>query len=171
MKFFAAIFIIGLACLTQYEAHPDKIPSSYLQRVRAGDLPPIWSYHIHCLFVSNDMSRTKIAMNLYERFQTQFNLTRSSLCTSTFNEKRLCMFDFEVVQDVDSPFVSGNWAVFVPIPWFDTTVRWVMQNRGDLDIFIHPNSGAEVSDHMNRALWGGRTWPINTSAFSNQTLF
>ncbi len=27
-------------------------------------------------------------------------------------------------------------------------VRWVMQNRGELDILVHPNSGAEVSDHL-----------------------
>ncbi len=46
-----------------------------------------------------------------------------------------------------------------------------MQHRGDLDIFIHPNSGAEVSDHKLWSLWGGSTWPINFSAFSNQTLF
>lgn len=92
MKFFAAILLIALVCLSQYEAHPDKIPSKYLQRVRPGDLPPIWSYHIHCLFVSSDMSRTKKAMDLYERFQIQFNLTQTSHCTSTFNEKRLCMF-------------------------------------------------------------------------------
>ena len=92
MKFVAALLIIGLACLTQYEAHPDKIPSKFLQKSTPGDLPPIWSYHIHCLFVSSDMNRTKKAMDLYERFQVQFNLTRTSLCTSTFNEKRLCMF-------------------------------------------------------------------------------
>ena len=26
-------------------------------------------------------------------------------------------------------------------------VKWVMLNRGDSDIFIHPNTGNEVNDH------------------------
>lgn len=32
-------------------------------------------------------------------------------------------------------------------------VPWVMQNRGDLDIFVHPNTGMEVSDHLRWSIW------------------
>lgn len=32
-------------------------------------------------------------------------------------------------------------------------IEWILQHRGDLDILIHPNSGAEVSDHGKWALW------------------
>ena len=31
--------------------------------------------------------------------------------------------------------------------------NWIMQNRGDLDILVHPNSGAEVLDHTDWSLW------------------
>ena len=32
-------------------------------------------------------------------------------------------------------------------------VEWIMQHRGDLDILIHPNSGAELSDHKIWSSW------------------
>lgn len=82
----------------------------------------------------------------------------------------LFLKDVEMKPDIDSPFLSGNWAVMIPIEWFSSSkvifylnssytitiyvnyiiaVQWIMQNRGTLDVLVHPNTGAEVSDHFS----------------------
>ena len=30
---------------------------------------------------------------------------------------------------------------------------WIMQNRGEFDILVHPNSGGEKLDHSEWCLW------------------
>jgi hypothetical protein len=79
-----------LMCLAVLSTgHPQRIKYPLVPK---GELPPIWSYHIHCLFVSGDAEIVKNALQLYYNFQNYFNLTKSEICQSTFDEKRLCMF-------------------------------------------------------------------------------
>jgi DOPA 4,5-dioxygenase len=33
---------------------------------------------------------------------------------------------------------------------------WLTLNHGDLTVFIHPNTGQDLEDHRDRALWIGR---------------
>ena len=41
-----------------------------------------------------------------------------------------------------------------------------MQNRGDLDVLVHPNSGCEFEDHTEWAFWGGKSWELDGTIFS-----
>lgn len=38
---------------------------------------------------------------------------------------------------------------------FSTIVPWLLINRNNLDILIHPNTGTSLGDHTNHALWLG----------------
>ena len=38
---------------------------------------------------------------------------------------------------------------------FATIVPWLLINRKDLDILVHPNTGASIKDHTSHALWLG----------------
>ncbi|HJS33433.1 MAG TPA: DOPA 4,5-dioxygenase family protein [Alphaproteobacteria bacterium] len=38
---------------------------------------------------------------------------------------------------------------------FGTIVPWLMLNRAGLTVFIHPETGDELGDHVERALWLG----------------
>jgi DOPA 4,5-dioxygenase len=38
---------------------------------------------------------------------------------------------------------------------FAALVPWLALNRRDLVVFIHPNTGEEVADHRDRAIWMG----------------
>jgi aromatic ring-cleaving dioxygenase len=165
-----------LASIGLISAHPQKYPEWKIAKRSGGELPEILSYHIHCLFVNGDKSVVSEALQLQAKFIKQFKLEQVTHCTSTFDDGRLCMFDLELIPEIDSPFVSGNWAVFVPVEWFPTSnkskvdnidlnpkeintlfqlqaVQWTMQNRGNMSVFVHPNTGAEVSDHARWALW------------------
>ena len=38
---------------------------------------------------------------------------------------------------------------------FSAIVQWLLINRNNLDILIHPNTGTSLADHTNHALWMG----------------
>lgn len=43
---------------------------------------------------------------------------------------------------------------------FPEFVPWLMLNRKDLVILLHPNTGAPRGDHLTRAFWYGEVLPI-----------
>jgi DOPA 4,5-dioxygenase len=45
-------------------------------------------------------------------------------------------------------------------------VEWLLHHRGALDVFMHPNTGDELGDHRDRALWIGRSHALNLDALS-----
>ena len=52
---------------------------------------------------------------------------------------------------------------------FGQVVPWLALNRSGLVIFIHPNSGEDLIDHRDRALWMGAVRPLNLSIFEAGT--
>ncbi|KAI8481903.1 hypothetical protein Bbelb_403480 [Branchiostoma belcheri] len=169
MFFLAADFPL---CAATHLWHLLKYPDVNLDVYRAkGTPPPFLSYHIHCMFVAYNNDSVFAALKLFDRFIEHFNLTHTRPCEGLYHQGRLCAFDVDYTNTGPTdPFVSANWAIFVPLEWYAKTVPWVMQNRGDQDILVHPNSGAEVSDHTRWALWMGEKWPLNSASFTNQTV-
>ncbi len=47
---------------------------------------------------------------------------------------------------------------------FPAVVGWLALNHGGLDVFIHPNTGDELRDHRDSALWLGRSHTLNLAA-------
>jgi hypothetical protein len=113
--------VLGLFFFGLVVAHPHPYPKWAIPKTKDGELPKPLSYHIHCQFVNGDSQVVAEALQFRDKFIEHFNLTHTTHCMDTFAETRLCMFDLELKPDLDSPFVSGNWAVFVPIEWFSTS--------------------------------------------------
>ncbi|KOP26498.1 4,5-dioxygenase [Hapalosiphon sp. MRB220] len=44
---------------------------------------------------------------------------------------------------------------------FSKVVPWLMLNREGLDILVHPETGDDVKDHTNHALWLGEKLELN----------
>jgi aromatic ring-cleaving dioxygenase len=49
---------------------------------------------------------------------------------------------------------------------FPFVVSWLALNHDALDVFIHPNTGDELRDHRDCALWVGRSHVLNLAALS-----
>jgi len=47
---------------------------------------------------------------------------------------------------------------------FSQVVGWLTLNHGALDVFVHPNTGDELRDHRDGALWLGRSHQLNLAA-------
>lgn len=45
-------------------------------------------------------------------------------------------------------------------------LEWLLRHRDGLDVFLHPNTGDEVGDHRDRALWLGRSHVLDLSALA-----
>ncbi len=59
------------------------------------------------------------------------------------------------------PHPIGMYQVAFSPELFGTLVPWLMLNREDLDILIHPSTGDDVADHTDHALWLGDKLELN----------
>jgi aromatic ring-cleaving dioxygenase len=49
---------------------------------------------------------------------------------------------------------------------FAQVVSWLALNHGDLDVFVHPNTGDELRDHRDAAIWFGSSKVLNLAALA-----
>jgi aromatic ring-cleaving dioxygenase len=50
---------------------------------------------------------------------------------------------------------------------FSHVLGWLALNHGALDVFVHPNTGDELRDHRDCAIWLGRSHALNLAALAN----
>jgi DOPA 4,5-dioxygenase len=50
---------------------------------------------------------------------------------------------------------------------FSQVISWLALNHGTLDVFVHPNTGDELRDHRDSALWLGKSHELNLAAFGS----
>ena len=43
-------------------------------------------------------------------------------------------------------------------------ISWLALNRGNLTVFVHPNTGEALEDHRDRAVWLGQQVPLKLDA-------
>jgi aromatic ring-cleaving dioxygenase len=54
---------------------------------------------------------------------------------------------------------------FAPAVFADV-VPWLMVNRGPLDLLIHPETGDDLADHRDHAMWLGEKLPLRLEVFA-----
>ena len=47
-------------------------------------------------------------------------------------------------------------------------LSWLALNRGHLTIFVHPNTGQDLEDHRDRAIWLGQQVPLVLDIFTKK---
>ena len=50
---------------------------------------------------------------------------------------------------------------------YSYVVSWLALNHGALDVFVHPNTGDELRDHRDCALWLGKSYVLNLAALAD----
>lgn len=64
------------------------------------------------------------------------------------------------------PHPMWSYQIAFAPPRFAEVVSWLALNHGALDVFVHPNTGDELADHRDRAVWLGRSYPLNLAALA-----
>jgi aromatic ring-cleaving dioxygenase len=53
------------------------------------------------------------------------------------------IYDHNLTNDTLGPFAVGEWSMFVPVHYYNAVVPWFLQNRGQFNLLVHPNTGCE----------------------------
>lgn len=102
-------------------------------------------YHAHVYFSAADQEK---ARQVCER------------CRDTFGVEMGRMHDKPV-----GPHPDGSCQLRIPPEQFGEVATWLALNRDGLVVFVHPNTGAELEDHRDHAMWMGAVRPLNLARF------
>lgn len=64
------------------------------------------------------------------------------------------------------PHPMWSYQLALPAAHFAKVVGWLALNHGALDVFVHPNTGDELRDHRDCALWLGRSHTLDLAALA-----
>jgi aromatic ring-cleaving dioxygenase len=104
------------------------------------------SWHAHVYFDASSRDAARALREIIERELTgRVDLGR-------FHEKPV------------GPHPMWSYQLAFPAANFHAVVSWLALNHDALDVFIHPNTGDELRDHRDCALWLGRSHVLNLAA-------
>ncbi len=63
------------------------------------------------------------------------------------------------------PHPDWSYQVGFTAEHFARIIPWLALNRDGLTLFVHPNTGDDLSDHRDHALWMGAVRPLDLSIF------
>lgn len=105
----------------------------------------ITGYHAHVYF---DAATRERAWALRERV------------TSVFPEAQIGRFHERNV----GPHPRWSFQIAFAPAAFDRVVPWLMLHREGLTVFLHPETGDQLTDHAERAVWMGELLPLHLDA-------
>ena len=108
-------------------------------------LSDIHGYHAHVYY---DAESKAAATALRETIEARFDIRMGR------------MHDRPV-----GPHPCWSYQVAFEPALFGSLVPWLALNRGDLVVFIHPETGEELEDHRDRAVWLGAKLELNLGIF------
>jgi DOPA 4,5-dioxygenase len=107
---------------------------------------PVRCYHAHVYFDAHDRQR---AVRL-----------RSEL------DRRFPVLVGHVHDQPVGPHMKPMFQALIATGDFATVVPWLMLNRAGLDVLVHPDTGEDLEDHRDRAMWLGASLPLDLSALA-----
>jgi aromatic ring-cleaving dioxygenase len=109
------------------------------------EINQIKNYHIHIYY--NELTielAKKIAQEAAEKF---------GLSLGRFHEKNV------------GPHPRWSVQLLVPTNMFSNALSWICLHRQGLTIFTHPNTGYDLEDHRDHAIWMGECLELNLANF------
>lgn len=106
----------------------------------------IGSWHAHVYF---DSSSRDAAWALRETIDRELG---GAISLGRFHEKPV------------GPHPKWSYQLAVAAENFARVVGWLALNHGELDVFMHPNTGDALRDHRDCALWIGHSHTLNLAA-------
>ena len=110
------------------------------------DVARIESWHAHVYFdaETRDAARAFRAV-IVEQFGARVEMGR-------FHERPV------------GPHPQWSYQIAFAPAQFADVVGWLALNHGALDVFVHPNTGDQLRDHRDSALWLGRSYMLDLRA-------
>jgi aromatic ring-cleaving dioxygenase len=62
------------------------------------------------------------------------------------------------------PHPCGSYQIAFAPELFATLIPWLALNRGELTVFVHPETGDALADHSAHVIWLGKSRELNLDA-------
>jgi len=108
--------------------------------------PRIESWHAHVYF---DAATRDAALALRESIPSAFG---PRVPLGRFHERPV------------GPHPMWSYQLSVAPEHFSDVVSWLALHHGALDVFLHPNTGDQLRDHRDSAVWIGRSHALDLRA-------
>src|SRR5258705_12959849 len=108
----------------------------------------IKNWHAHIYF---DAATRDAAWALRETIEARF---RGMLEIGRFHERPV------------GPHPMWSFQLAIGRERFAEVFEWLTLNHGELDVFVHPNTGDDLRDHRDAAAWIGHSHALILSVFS-----
>lgn len=105
----------------------------------------IQSYHAHVYFDESTISKAK---EICERVSEKFDLKMG-----------------RVHEKLVGPHPRWSCQLSIEKGKFGRVIPWLMKNRDGLTVFVHPNTGDDLIDHRDFAIWMGEMLPLKLEMF------
>ena len=112
------------------------------------DTTRIKDWHAHVYF---DPTTRDAAWALRERIETAFDIQMGR-----FHEKPV------------GPHPRFSYQVHFQNQQLAPLLAWLALNRGELTVFVHPNTGEDLEDHRDRAIWLGQQVTLHLDALKKK---
>jgi DOPA 4,5-dioxygenase len=112
--------------------------------------PPVAQFHAH-IYYDPAKSRDR-AERLRERV------------AADFPQAKLGRWHDELV----GPHPQSMFQIAFPADMLAAFVPWLMLNRDDLVVLLHPETGDDLTDHTAHAAWFGAILPLRLGAFAKR---
>jgi aromatic ring-cleaving dioxygenase len=112
------------------------------------DVADIANWHAHVYF---DADTRDAAWTLRNEIEARFG---DVLQLGRFHERPI------------GPHPKWSYQLAFDPEHFAAIVAWLTLNHGELDVFVHPNTGDDLRDHRDAAIWIGRSHSLILSALS-----
>jgi DOPA 4,5-dioxygenase len=109
----------------------------------------IQSWHAHVYF---DASSREKALVLRQTIEVEL---ADRVQLGRFHEKPV------------GPHPMWSYQLAFPPASLAHVLGWLALNHAALDVFVHPNTGDELRDHRDCAIWLGRSHTLNLAALAN----
>jgi len=110
------------------------------------DVSQIASWHAHVYF---DAASRDAAWAFRERVAARF---ASAIAMGRFHERPV------------GPHPQWSYQMEFAPGRFAEVVGWLVLNHGALDVFLHPNTGDQLRDHRDSAVWIGKAYTLDLKA-------
>lgn len=120
--------------------------------MQTSDTPPISSWHAHVYFdaASRDAA-WQFRQVIEERFASDFQ--SGALRLGRFHERPV------------GPHPQWSFQLAFESERLTPMLEWLAVHHGALDVFMHPNTGDDLRDHRDSAVWIGRSHELVLTVF------
>ncbi|XP_055308553.1 uncharacterized protein LOC129572588 [Sitodiplosis mosellana] len=146
-------------------------------RLPSADVEHQLEYHFHTYFDFNDPVQVSHAIKLRNGVIANCVSKKIIGIARDYHydpEKPVLEHNNDTIGLIMKPFGPhpiGQFETWIPVEYFAKAYEWFVQNRGPLTIFVHPRTPHEMTDHVDRIVFMGKSYTLDPNGLAELSEF